>query len=118
MSLGTFELSWKTDARLLAVEETHAAAEQALDDCLDFLLGEANKTVPHEEGTLEKSGDKSRDGLTGCVFYDTPYARRQHEELGYHHNEGRRAKWLELTFQEQSGTVKERLAAAIGGKLS
>ena len=38
--------------------------------------------------------------MEGVVFYDTPYAIRQHEELNFRHAEGRIAKYLELPFQQ------------------
>lgn len=102
---------WKVDRRALAKAVVRKAAESALQDAADFLLEEANRTVPIEESTLMGSGQATQEGLKAVVSYDTPYACRQHEETGYRHNSGRRAKWLELTFKEQQGKVKEHIAS-------
>lgn len=63
------------------------------------VLEEANKDVPHDEGILMTSGDTSADetakGITAHVSYDTPYAKRLHENPQYNFNEGRKGKWLE-----------------------
>ena len=66
-------------------------------DAAEFLLEEANRHVPLEESTLEKSGKASVDEstLTAAVSYDTPYARRQHEDVNLRHADGRTAKWLQ-----------------------
>ena len=58
---------------------------------------------------LEKSASVkiSNDGKQGAVSYDTPYAIRQHEELGYRHAEGRIAKYLEIPFQQNQGKALE-----------
>lgn len=88
------------------------AAMDALEDAGEFLLEEANRTVPIEEGTLARSGQVTRDDRKGEVWvtYDTPYAVRQHEDTRLRHDPGRRAKWLERTFKEQGGRVGKFLA--------
>ena len=79
------------------------------------ILTMANRTVPIEEATLERSGGIDVDASRGVatIYYDTPYARRQHEDLSLKHDEGRRAKWLELAMKEEA----ERVFAFIGGEL-
>jgi len=92
----------------------------ALEDAADHLLEQANRTIPHETGDMQRSGNVSldRNTLMAVVSYDTPYARRQHEELGYHHNPGRRARWLSLTLDERRTAlvnyVAGRLKAYLG----
>jgi len=95
---------WTVDRSQLAKAAVRAAAAQGLSDAAEFLLEESNRTAPIEEATLIRSGDTSLDAarLKAAVAYDTPYAARQHEELEWRHDDGRRAKWLELTFQEQA----------------
>jgi hypothetical protein len=102
--------SWKVDMRSHAADEFHKAAEAALADAAEYLLEESNRTVPHEEGTLERSGTVSVDGLKAAVSYDTPYAVRQHEDTRLRHDDGRRAKWLEQTFNERADKVRKFLA--------
>lgn len=97
-----------------------AVLEQILDECgpalalgTEHLLSEANKQVPHDEGTLERSGRASNDGKRGAVSYDTPYAVRQHEDLSLHHDGKGQAKWLELTMGQEATTVGQIIATRL-----
>jgi hypothetical protein len=90
-----------------------SGAEKGLRDAVEHLLTEANKSVPHDEGTLERSGQTGVDGTRGSVSYDTPYAVRQHEDMSLHHDGKGRSKWLEVTFSQEAGTVGKILATAI-----
>lgn len=87
-------------------------ARAALVDAGEFLLEEANRTAPIEEGTLIGSGavTAAREGLVVAVSYDTPYAVRQHEDTRLRHDPGRRARWLAYTFREQAHRVVPFLA--------
>ncbi|MBR6861177.1 MAG: hypothetical protein IKM73_07650 [Acidaminococcaceae bacterium] len=64
---------------------------------LDHLAAVSKQQVPLDQGPLKNSCyvDVSDDGSSGTVSYDTPYAVRQHEELSYQHQRGRKAKYLE-----------------------
>lgn len=86
---------------------------------LEHLLTEANKIVPHQEGTLQRSGstDVDLDALEGAVSYDTPYAVRQHEDLALRHDEGRQAKFLEQTMTSESATLGRIIATAVSREL-
>lgn len=98
---------WKTaevEARL------QAAARAALFDASHYVLEKANETVPIREGILQASGYADSDERMATISYDTPYARRQHEEMSYRHPQGRRAKWLELTLREQATQVLNIMA--------
>lgn len=83
----------------------------------EHLLSEANKHVPHDEGTLERSGFASADDTRGAVSYDTPYAVRQHEDMSLHHDGKGQAKWLENTLAAESDTVGQIVATAIRQEL-
>jgi len=91
------------------------AAADGLFDAAEHVLEEANRTIPHEEGVMMRSGqtDVDRTALEATVSYDTPYARYQHEELHLRHDPGRRAKWLELTMDERERAVQEYVADKI-----
>lgn len=97
------------------------AAAAGLSDAAEFLLEEANRTVPHQDGDLQRSGTPSVDAgsLTAAVSYDTPYARRLHEHPEYRFQHGRRGKWLERTLAERGqaarDSIAERIRAALGG---
>lgn len=89
------------------------ASEAAVLEAAEHLLEESNRTVPHQDGDLTRSGEVSQDGLTSQVSYNTPYARVQHERTWYRHDSGRRAKWLESAFKERASAVQAWLAVAI-----
>jgi hypothetical protein len=81
---------------------------EAVEDCTEFMLDEANKGVPHDEGILQASGLASFDesNLSGAVSYNTPYAVRLHEHPEFRFQKGRRGKWVELAFQENQDTLQ------------
>lgn len=83
-------------------------ADAAAFAMAQHILQVSNAHVPHEEGILEDSGDVSDpDGGSCTVFYDTPYAVRQHEELDWNHDPGRTAKYLENALNsEQDALLK------------
>jgi len=85
----------------------------------EHVLGEANKRVPIEEGTLTRSGVASVDEkkLRGAVSYDTPYAVKQHEDMHLQHDSGREPKYLENAFNAEADTVGKIIAKAIKGEL-
>jgi hypothetical protein len=85
----------------------------------EFLLEQANRSVPLEESTLEKSGKASADPstLTGAVSYDAPYARRQHEDVTIRHASGRRSKWLQNALTESTAGINRVIARSMEGNL-
>lgn len=88
-------------------------ASEGLRRGLEHVLAEANKLVPLDEGTLERSGRVDVDGLEGAVSYDTVYARRQHEELTWKHLPGRSAKYLEIPMNRERDRVLEMMAVSL-----
>lgn len=94
---GNAQRLWTARGRRLAGE--------GLQRGLEHILFEAQKIVPLEEGTLERSGRVVRDGLNGAVTFDTVYARRQHEELTWRHLPGRSAKYLEIPMNRDRDVV-------------
>ena len=93
--------------------ETTQKARKAHHKAGEALLTESNKTVPHDEGTLERSGfvdSKDSGEILTVVAYDTPYAVRQHEDTTLSHSGNERAKWLELTFKEQISRITKWIA--------
>lgn len=93
--------------------QTEGAASRGLKLGMEHLLAEANKEVPIEEATLERSGRASVDGLKGAVSYDTPYAVEQHEDMTLKHDPGRKAKYLEQPMHREGPTIMELVAAEI-----
>lgn len=96
------------------------AERNALTDAAEYLLGESDKTVPHDEGTLQSSGTVSPVDPVNksiAVSYGSgpsaAYAVRLHEHPEYRFQKGRRGKWLELTMKEQRGQIREIMAGRI-----
>lgn len=97
----------------------NGALEKGLVLGAEHVLGESNKRVPHEEGTLENSGSVSYEGgkLRAAVSYDTPYAAVQHEDMTLRHDKGREAKYLENALNAEKDTVGEIIARVTRGEL-
>jgi hypothetical protein len=97
------------------------AQEKAITLGLEFVKQESIKVVPKDTGMLEKSAGVKlvEDGgkKSGYVYYDTPYAIKQHEELGYRHAEGRIAKYLELPLQQNANKALEIMQKVIKGQI-
>ncbi|MEU7891693.1 hypothetical protein AB0B45_02385 [Nonomuraea sp. NPDC049152] len=101
----------KVNAEALTAEIERAAA-RGLRNATEHVLAVSNQRVPHDEGTLERSGTAVVDEseLRGIVSYDTPYSVVQHENLDYNHKPGRTAKFLELAVREEAEVVKLMIA--------
>jgi hypothetical protein len=114
---------WRTKEAVRIAEQ---AGIKALRTGAEAILTESIDEAPFESGTLRRSGtvtvgalpdgaqvyeaaESGRDmkdafsdpvGKEKAVYisFNTPYARRQHEELGYEHPRGGKAKYLEDPF--------------------
>ncbi|MFF2621299.1 hypothetical protein [Oerskovia jenensis] len=82
------------------------------------ILTTSRQRVPHEEGTLERSGATSavEDGRV-TISYDTVYAVRQHEDMSLRHDDGRQAKYLETAMADNVDVARVLLAQAIRSEL-
>jgi hypothetical protein len=113
-----FLVEWNGDEVVAALA---GASLDGLELAGEYLLGESNLLVPHEEGDLERSGEVTSDASTGtvAVSYDRPYAVRQHEELTYRHDQGRQAKYLETPMHDPhtQDTMLRIIAKAAGAPL-
>ena len=116
-----------------AVKIAEEAGLKALRTGAEAILTEAIDETPIETGTLRRSGtvtvgalpdgarvfeaaeagNEMKDAFPGqegkekavYVSFNTPYARRQHEELGYNHPLGGKAKYLEDPFNRNKNKV-------------
>jgi hypothetical protein len=114
---------WRTKE---AVKIAEAAGLKALRTGAEAILTEAIDETPVETGTLRRSGTVTVGGLPDgahvyeaaesgrdmkdafpgpegkekavYISFNTPYARRQHEELDWEHPLGGKAKYLEDSF--------------------
>ncbi len=107
----------------LRIEEAIATVRDAAADGLfvaaEHILNVSNQHVPLEYGDLEGSGATSEDrgNLEAAVSYNTPYAARQHEELGYRHDPGRTAKFLENAVNSEADNAARIVADTVRSKL-
>lgn len=91
-----FKLTVKLDKALIRSTASQAT-KKGTWSALDHLAAVSKEQVPLDQGPLKNSCyvDVADDGSSGTISYDTPYAIRQHEETGYQHQRGRKAKYLE-----------------------
>jgi len=116
------------------VDEQLEKAGRATWRAAESILTESNKKVPHDTGTLERSGVVTQDGLSGMpktiynqakndqwpknnfkfdfrkkpifyISYNTPYAVETHE-VSKNYRNGRESKWLETTSKTMSGKIE------------
>ena len=106
--------AWKMDFDIKGIRK---AKTQSVDRGLllagEHILGVSNDHVPHEEGTLERSGKVTVDGDKAALSYDTPYAVPQHEDMTLKHDSGRTAKYLENAMNSERKTALKIIAQAI-----
>ena len=121
---------WRTKEAVRIAEQ---AGIKALRTGAEAILTEAIDETPIDTGTLRRSGtvtvgklpdsariyeaaeagNEMKDafpekiGKEKAVYisFNTPYARRQHEELGYNHPRGGKAKYLEDPFNRNKKKV-------------
>jgi hypothetical protein len=128
-STGAFSISgWKGGGvqwHVDPVDLVKTTVADALLDTADWLLEEANRTVPHRDGYLQDSGGTDYAELFGvqvaAIYYGgvaSAYAVAQHEHPEWKHRDNRRGKWLELTAQELADQVSGFMAGRIGKRLS
>lgn len=110
---------WQVDINPRIKDIIGGAAARGLGLAAEHVLGESNKNVPHEEGTLENTGSASLDEreLQAAVSYNTPYAAVQHEDMTLRHDNGRTAKYLENAMNAETDAVREIIAKAIKKEL-
>ena len=124
-----------------AVKIAEEAALKALRTGAEAILTEAIDETPFESGTLRRSGTVTVGGLPDgaqvyeaaesgsdmkdafpgpegkekavYISFNTPYARRQHEELGYNHPRGGKAKYLEDPFNRNKNKVLKYAAKQV-----
>lgn len=109
--------SWTLEVNGDPVRQSRIGAERGLALGAEHVLQVARTRVPIEEGTLERSGVASSEGLRAAVSFDTPYAVVQHEDLTLAHDAGRSAKYLERAMNSERDAVAEIVARAVRKEL-
>lgn len=129
----------------LLEEEIQKVALKSIAKYAEVILGESQKLVPVDSGTLRRSGvvttgglpenseeiyEDAKNGIENLkgyssskapivtISYNTPYARKQHEDNTLNHPKEGQAKYLEQPFNEKSEGlekfVKEKLKKKYG----
>lgn len=106
--------SWNADPALKKIRD---AAAYALKEEAQMIGDLANDTVPRDSDELADSMTVTRRQLKARITYKAPHAVRQHESRRYRHKPGKRAKWLQLTVQEQSRLFTDRVAGRMRRRL-
>lgn len=105
--------TWRGQQVAAAVE---AASVRGVNRAAERLKALAVEQTPWQDGDLRGSAQVT-PAVTGdvraIVSFDTPYAVRQHEELGYRHPRGGNPKYLERPLREQAGELRGIIAAEI-----
>lgn len=104
----SIEFSWDDD-----FDVDDDTAERALQAGADLLLDESNRIAPIETGDLIRSGRAVANSDEAAVGYNSVYAARQHEELGWRHDAGRQAKFLENSLRRHSDRIVDAMAEEI-----
>jgi len=103
----------KLTTRIHMVHMPEAAAE-GLNLVALRVQGVTIPLTPLEYGDLRDSievDEATPDHLESAVFTNSPYARRQHEELQYHHKQGQ-AKFLETAVTSSKAEARAIMVAA------
>lgn len=109
------DLNWKGG-------EIAGNLDDAISDAVEaggeLLRDEAVQRTPVETSTLRGTAKVSTSGTKAAVSYDTKYARRQHEEIGWNHPGGGEAKYLENALLDNQDQIPKAMANQIKGALS
>lgn len=109
------ELNWKGNT---VTGDLDAAIQDALQAGGELLRDAAVQRTPVETSTLRGTAKVSTSPTKAAVSYDTVYARRQHEEIGWNHPGGGEAKYLENALLDNQDRILKAMANQIKGALS
>ena len=96
------EFKWSCDK---LPPKLHKAAMDGAYLGAEAVLTKAINQAPLESGTMERSGAVTETKETVHISFNTPYARKQHEDLTLNHANGRKAKYLEDPFNEDKDKI-------------
>ena len=98
-----------------ATAQTRRGVVVGLTKWAEYVLGEAVKIVPHDEGILQDTGRTYVDpeNLEAAVVFDTPYAVVQHEDMTLTHLNGRKPKYLETPWLASADMAKAFVKTAV-----
>lgn len=104
------ELDWRGQE---VAHDIKQATTNALRAGAELVLDEARERAPLETGTLRGDSKATVEGTQAAVAFglgpSKDYARRQHEELGWKHQDGQ-AKYLETALLDKQADVQRLIA--------
>lgn len=103
-------LEWDGQNVVASVE---AVKKSAVTQGARMLLDASNRIAPIETGALIRSGTVVASGTEAAVGYTSVYACRQHEEVGWAHDEGRQAKFPETAVANEGEAILQAMVDAI-----
>lgn len=111
MPAGTVRVVWN-GAKIK--KATRDGVEHGLQLSAEHLLGQSRQEAPLREGHLDRSGraEVFPNSLTAAVSFNTPYARRQHEETSWRHPVRGKAHYLSDPFTREQETMLALIATA------
>lgn len=107
-------VKWNSKPVLSSIKKNGNAG---IKDAAEYLLDKSLQVVPLDESTLANSGNTSVDENSATVYFDTPYAIKQHEDLTLQHINGRQAKYLENPLKENRKKLQDIIANKIKGAI-
>jgi hypothetical protein len=97
------------------LKETDKANKKGMSDVAEEVLRLSQFEVPHDKGLLQNSGHVEAGDNEYIVGYNKVYAARLHEHPEYKFQKGRKGKYLEDPIKNNTDTLLEHYARAIGG---
>ena len=101
-------LKWTGDA---VVRKVNDAGQKAAAQAAEMILAKSKQAVPVLTGALMRSGDIDSDKTGATIFYNTPYAVRQHE------THATKSKYLETPFVANRDAALKLIARALGKEM-
>lgn len=109
------QIEWKDDQAIIA---TRKGIARGLMKAGHHLRTEAHNQAPVREGTLRGTAQVTpiSDNRV-AVHFNTAYAVRQHEETGWKHPQGGKAKYLEDPLHSEAHTLRALIGQGIREEL-
>ena len=96
--------------------KVEGAVHKEMKTIVEDLKGKAQLLTPvGETGDLQGSAFAEVEKLDGVTGFTSPYALKQHEELGFRHPKGGQAKFLETPYKENQDKYIEAIRKAAKG---
>lgn len=99
-----------------AAAAVRGAGVRGVNRAAERLRSLSVEQTPVQDAILRGSAQVTpavQSDVRAIVSFDTPYAVKQHEELGYRHPQGGNAKYLERPLREREAELRGIIAAEL-----